>query len=231
MPDYITNKVSAKGSPDSLDRLMRIVTNTIENGTGFFQQIDPCPKELDDEHSDKLSEAVQTGDIRAAKDLVARSTDPEETALRLTRLRRNKRRYGATDWFFWKYNHWGVKWDVYEFAKAARRKTCVRLVFETPWRFPKKGMQTAADMLGCSFHVLLKDESGNKRTWDIVPHQTENREAEYWKQIMRGLLIQTANAVGPAGLCQILDKAGVRTDDLARIRLDPAGIGLKEVRP
>lgn len=118
MPNWCSNSATiSHPNPKEIDRLVRAFT-----GTGLMQEFYPCPQDLLDTVSGSFGEGA------------------EEQAEHVQKQADNKAKYGYKDWYDWKVDHWGTKWDV-----TAPSPTCVdrsacgktvALSFDSAWSPP-----------------------------------------------------------------------------------------------
>jgi hypothetical protein len=45
------------------------------------------------------------------------------------------------DWYNWRWDNWGTKWDAYEICDITRQENFAQLVFYTAWSPPKKWLE------------------------------------------------------------------------------------------
>lgn len=94
------------------------ILDKINNGDGFFEKWLPTPKELMDEGS-PITDQSKADEFKA--------------------------KYGSPDWYWWRVNNWGTKWDIREFdileddVEDDVRK--VVLLFDTAWAPPEIGIR------------------------------------------------------------------------------------------
>lgn len=60
--------------------------------------------------------------------------------LDLARCYRAKQVTGYVDWYDWRYENWGVKWDIAEHS-SYYDEADNRITFDVPWCFPEQGIQ------------------------------------------------------------------------------------------
>jgi hypothetical protein len=118
MPNWCNNVATISHSnPKKIKRLVQAF-----QGTGLMQEFYPCPKELLDTRSGAY-----------AKD------DPEYDR-HIQQQADNKAKYGHADWYDWKVDNWGTKWDVsQQHPSHVDMSPCgktVTLSFDTAWSPP-----------------------------------------------------------------------------------------------
>lgn len=119
---------------------------------------------------------------------------------RESRRESNKRKYGYADWYDWRWDKWGCKWNTDDVLINRERQLCD---FTTPWDTPKPAILalskkfpdvafelTYADedfTYNCGFLVIQNGEEtdGNhpdpntREAWDIVFQLWEEYKSDY----------------------------------------------------
>jgi hypothetical protein len=106
MPNWCSNSITITGSKSVIDKIEKIVREEEKSDIGFLQFMYPCPKELED----------TTADGSKDKALMAK--------------------YGHSDWYSWKTDSWGTKWDVNEFYGVDRQGDTISFGFSSAWAPP-----------------------------------------------------------------------------------------------
>lgn len=153
MPNHCANslKITAN-TPDALALLANIRAN-IMGMQGFFNLIDPCPKELSETPA------------KFPKD----DKEPE-----------NILKYGYANWYEFQVDRWGTKWDAYEIHILEDTGGSLLLSFETAWSPPtgiyetafEKGFSIEATYVeqGCDFIGFWKDgHDHTDKLSEVVP--------------------------------------------------------------
>ena len=115
MPNYCNNTLEVSADPknrEALKQLKDFVDNSIrEDGEKFtFEGVLPMPKELD----------------------ITSPTREEDKA----QAEANIKNHGHADWYNWRVDNWGTKWDVGECYISDIVKDYVHLDFDTAWSPP-----------------------------------------------------------------------------------------------
>lgn len=80
-------------------------------------------------------------------DTVPHSKEPNQELIK---------RYGADNWYDWRYDHWGVKWDASE-SEFIDDNT---VVFQTPWNPPIKFLEHfSQEFPSLTFRLQFSDEN------------------------------------------------------------------------
>jgi hypothetical protein len=106
MPNWCDNNITITGSKSVIDKIEKIVREEEKSDIGFLQFMYPCPKELED----------TTADGSKDKALMEK--------------------YGHSDWYNWKTDSWGTKWDVNEFYGVDRQGDTISFGFSSAWAPP-----------------------------------------------------------------------------------------------
>jgi hypothetical protein len=154
MPNWCQNKMFLSGPGEELDCLLATVRGV--KSALDFDKIIPMPDALNIEHGtvSELALDIVNDDIRkrlnyhwavergitTAAELCAHLGQPYDEVVALGRqLLENKRLYGAYDWYDWKCENWGTKWNVaWEGNVVFERKnlTLAIMHFQTAWSPP-----------------------------------------------------------------------------------------------
>ena len=80
-------------------------------------------------------------------DAVSPSKEPNQELIK---------RYGADNWYDWRYKHWGVKWDASESEFIEDNM----VVFQTPWNAPIKFLERfSQEFPSLTFGLQFADEN------------------------------------------------------------------------
>ena len=167
MPNHITNILRIGGEPQQIKEMMEAIKED-EYGIGSidFNKIIPMPKSLSIEagsRTDKGLKAyrdfieVYTLSGTVEQDLLNIPLDCENAFLRMrTDISRsdwnlgkiafqNIQKYGAPTWYEWSIQHWGTKWNAYDFPDKSMQNNDAELRFMTAWSAPHPIIQTLAE--------------------------------------------------------------------------------------
>ena len=121
MPNWCDNQVTITGPSSVIDKIEKIVNEESNNAeNGLLQFFHPMPKELLD------TEAGPTAKTKAEKD--------ERKARKLE--------FGAENWYDWRVNNWGTKWEVCEFYGVDKQPdaligdSTISFAFSSAWSPP-----------------------------------------------------------------------------------------------
>ena len=154
MPNWCDNQVTITGPSSVIDKIEKIVNEESNNAeNGLLQFFHPMPKELLD------TEAGPTAKTKAEKD--------ERKARKLE--------FGAENWYDWRVNNWGTKWEVCEFYGIDKQPdaligdSTISFAFSSAWSPPigayEKFLENNPDCFirayyyegGCDFMGLWED--------------------------------------------------------------------------
>ena len=154
MPNWCDNQITITGPSSVIDKIEKIVNEESNNAeNGLLQFFHPMPKELLD------TEAGPTAKTKAEKD--------ERKARKLE--------FGAENWYDWRVNNWGTKWEVSEFYGVDKQPdaligdSTISFAFSSAWSPPigayEKFLENNPDCFirayyyegGCDFMGLWED--------------------------------------------------------------------------
>jgi len=121
MPNWCDNQITITGPSSVIDKIEKIVKEESNNAEkGLLQFFHPMPKEL-----------LETEAGPTAK------TKKEKQARQIRKLE-----FGAENWYDWRVNNWGTKWEVSEFfgvdkqADALIGDSTISFAFSSAWSPP-----------------------------------------------------------------------------------------------
>jgi len=122
MPNWCDNQITITGPSSVIDKIEKIVKEESNNAEkGLLQFFHPMPKEL-----------LETEAGPTAK------TKKEKQARQIRKLE-----FGAENWYDWRVNNWGTKWEVCEFYGVDRQplndsldESTISFGFSSAWSPP-----------------------------------------------------------------------------------------------
>ena len=122
MPNWCDNQITIKGPNSVIDKIEKIVKEESDDAkNGLLQFLHPMPKELLD---------IEAGPIAKTK--------AEKNARQARKLE-----FGAENWYDWRVNNWGTKWEVCEFYGVDRQhlndspdESTISFAFSSAWSPP-----------------------------------------------------------------------------------------------
>ena len=122
MPNWCDNQITITGPNSVIDKIEKIVKEeSDESKNGLLQFFHPMPKELLD---------TEAGPVAKTK--------KEKQARQVRKLE-----FGAENWYDWRCNNWGTKWEVNEFYGVDRQhlndsldESIISFGFSSAWSPP-----------------------------------------------------------------------------------------------
>jgi len=136
MPNWCCNELAVIGKKEEVERFY----NSFKDTNEFFENNIPTPKEL--------------ADVKAT---FSKTPDSEES-------NRLYEKYGATDWYYWRIENWGTKWDISELQLTEEddngdgnlKYYCFR--FDTAWSPPEEGIRKLSKLYkDVLFHLQFEE--------------------------------------------------------------------------
>lgn len=126
MPNWSYNRVTVKGDKDEIKKFKEFVKGVRETEDGHpdvfsFQSIIPMPKELD------ITSTILADDK-------SKWSDEDKELAKAYEI--NTKKYGAKDWYEWRWKFWDTKWDACDVYIDDESEDEVTYVFDTAWSFP-----------------------------------------------------------------------------------------------
>ena len=154
MPNWCDNQITITGPNSVIDKIEKIVkeeSNNAENG--LLQFFHPMPKELLETEAGPIAKTKKEKQARQARKL----------------------EFGAENWYDWRVNNWGTKWEVCEFYGVDKQPdaligdSTISFAFSSAWSPPigayEKFLENNPDCFirayyyegGCDFMGLWED--------------------------------------------------------------------------
>ena len=137
MPNWCDNQITITGPNPVIDKIEKIVKEESDDAkNGLLQFLHPMPKELLDTEAGPIAKTKAEKDERKARKL----------------------EFGAENWYDWRVNNWGTKWEVCEFYGVDRQhlndspdESTISFAFSSAWSPPIGAYeQFLADNDNCS---------------------------------------------------------------------------------
>ncbi len=180
MPNWCENRVSFSGDEKDLQQLKSLMGT--EDKIISFQKIKPMPEDLNIENgSSQLGYEVLYGDIDkvlnyawvrkeglcSREALIRHLEENHPDYIELAhRYKANIDRHGHTDWYGWRMEHWGTKWDVEanQIQVLTDEPDYLEIAFDTAWAPPQgihDALQSIIDEQDLDVHISwFYDEPG-----------------------------------------------------------------------
>ena len=154
MPNWCDNQITITGPSSVIDKIEKIVNEESNNAeNGLLQFFHPMPKELLETEAGPLAKTKKEKQARQARKL----------------------KFGAENWYDWRVNNWGTKWEVCEFYGVDKQPdaligdSTITFAFSSAWSPPigayEKFLENNPDCFirayyyegGCDFMGLWED--------------------------------------------------------------------------
>jgi hypothetical protein len=141
MPNWCENKMIVIGSLETISKLYKDLNDLeLKENDGFFEKHIPTPAEL-------LNKEASFSD------------DKGEEAQKM------KEKYGAADWYWWRVNNWGTKWDIHEVHGISMNaiiedKYALLCDFETAWAPPEEALTKLSEIFKNTYFYIQFNEPG-----------------------------------------------------------------------
>ena len=122
MPNWCDNQITITGPNSVIDKIEKIVKEESDDAkNGLLQFLHPMPKELLDTEAGPIAKTKAEKNARQARKL----------------------EFGAENWYDWRVNNWGTKWEVCEFYGVDRQhlndspdESTISFAFSSAWSPP-----------------------------------------------------------------------------------------------
>ena len=154
MPNWCDNQITITGPSSVIDKIEKIVNEESNNAeNGLLQFFHPMPKELLETEAGPVAKTKKEKQARQARKL----------------------EFGAENWYDWRVNNWGTKWEVCEFYGVDKQPdaligdSTISFAFSSAWSPPigayEKFLENNPDCFirayyyegGCDFMGLWED--------------------------------------------------------------------------
>lgn len=144
MPNHCENDLTVFGEGAQVNEFLNMF---LTNEGATMNKIVPMPQDLDSSISPLPKREGET--------------DKQYTA----RMRNYKKLYGADNWYDWRINNWGTKWDLYEFYEIERNNINGEFAFScsfwTAWGPPILWLYKASNKFpSINFHFSYMEPGG-----------------------------------------------------------------------
>jgi hypothetical protein len=138
MPNWCQNKLTIYGKKEERKQVLDAVkgkylfrnegVSELRDAPFLLDAIIPMPDHMRDKEDPRYSPAVLT-----SGDLLDKLANKDESPM--------------PDWWHWRINNWGTKWDVSpDNVAITEKKSCTVIDFDTAWSYP----------VGCIFALSMK---------------------------------------------------------------------------
>ena len=209
MPNWCDNHISITGPNSVMDKLEKV----IQTEEGLLQFMLPMPKELADTTSPFPKDAT-----------------PEEKAQRI----KNLDKYGFDNWYDWRNENWGTKWDVNEYYGFDRQyinddESQISVGFSSAWGPPLQAFQEFIDKHpvilearyyepGCDFMGIW--DNGDDTCYECSKYGSDD---DFWKSGDGAILDESFNIV--ENLIQWEEEQEPKEEVTEYVKGNPVNIG------
>lgn len=190
MPNYCTNELFIQGNKEQLKQLRNQLINVDDKGYEqiTFENIFPTPQALVNLTSPTRAEGDET---------------EEDFELR---QQTNKELYGATDWYNWRVQNWGTKWDSCDtFYVTSKKDDELNVGFSTAWAPPIGVLQKIGELypeleitcyyieegVGFCGMFYTNDGMSSDEEGEILYRDEDGRDVEYDSESERYVYLDT----------------------------------------
>ena len=169
MPNYCNNNIVITGPNSVIDKIEKIANGDKGDLLQYFY---PMPKELND---------------------TVAGPEPKTKKEKLEK-RRLQVEYGASNWYDWRVENWGTKWDIMEFYNINRKEigedeSEISLGFDTAWAPPLGAYEKFIDKnSNCSLKAYYYEpgcdfmgewDNGIDNCFEVAKYGLDD---DFWKQ-------------------------------------------------
>lgn len=134
MPNWVRNRMFINGDDEQVEKVLNTILN--DEGDVDFNKIVPMPSALDVENSSDASLGYDIIMGKASVDaklyFAKMDKEKQDKCLELGNIyKENLEKYGHTDWYGWRLDKWGTKWNA---SETFNDDTYVE--FDTAWSVP-----------------------------------------------------------------------------------------------
>jgi len=141
MPNWCENKMIVIGSLENVSKIYQDLNDLeLKDTAGFLDKYIPTPIELINKPA-----SFSSNDTEDAKEMIEK--------------------YGSADWYWWRVNNWGTKWDLNEVhnvnmnaINGDRYQLCCS--FETAWAPPEEGLRKLSEIFKNTYFFIEFSEPG-----------------------------------------------------------------------
>lgn len=201
MPNHCENIIIIKGPEKSIKEIIKKYSRTAHEEFPkekilSFEKILPTPKEL-----------YECNKITGKKTDHSLKREKETNEEHKKRLEKLKKKYGNSDWYWWRVNNWGTKWDTYNLLYFDQEKELLTFEYSTAWapgdkillelskKIPDVEIEIEYFEPGCCFCGKSKFKAGETierfytedidKIKEIYPQHFEDEEEEKEKKITK----------------------------------------------
>lgn len=183
MPNHVTNQITLVGKPERIEELRKMCKGTDKEFT--FQSFFPMPEELMGTTSP--ANIVSENELKEWKNKLKKGElsewEKESRPITEKESRELISKYGFNDWYHWRLQNWGTKWDCYDLSTDWGNNF---IQFNTAWSTPVPVLKRLSEIFpDVEIHVRYADEDfgSNVGTYTLLGGFFEDMyQPEYSKE-------------------------------------------------
>ena len=182
MPNWCENKLDISGNETDIAKLREkiLVKSEVGDNLNFTMELLlPTPKEL----LEMTSPVMWRGDENDTDGKLEFEKKVEEL----------QQKYGHSDWYSWRVDNWGTKWDCADSEVLDDEKEFISIFYQTAWGPNTEFVTTIAKMFPELAFKLSFEESGNGfcGVYEVTDEDTDMCEGDLeWRDEETGRLVE-----------------------------------------
>ena len=174
MPNWCSNTLWVEGNPEQMQEFISKSVKPLEDNPNYnvftLEGLYPTPAEL-------LNEAAFSG--------IADDATENEKFLHELKVKALEEKYGYTDWYNWRVNRWGTKWDVSDSWVDEHDGDALTINYTTAWgpnsmfihyasiQFPNLRFKLSYEEPGMGFCGCYEVKNGGEDFEDLIEGDLE----------------------------------------------------------
>jgi hypothetical protein len=156
MPNHVTNELEFIGKPERVKELREKCKGKVDSPFSF-QSFYPMPVDL--EGTTSPANIVADEELKEWERKLANGElsefEKDSRPITLSQHRELVKKYGTDNWYNWRINNWGTKWDCYSFRGDSENT----IIFDTAWSTPIDALlELSRQFTDVAIHVRYADE-------------------------------------------------------------------------
>ena len=160
MPNHITNRLTIIGTEEQVKQVTEAIKGEREDQFIDFNKISPIPKELENTQSPIRIISQKEYDEQEKRIVEGNLTNDEKNfglsrGLTQKLVDEYRKKFGHSDWYNWRIENWGTKWNAYEQVQIDENV----IEFQTAWSTPFALLVNLSELFSeVTFEVRFADE-------------------------------------------------------------------------
>ena len=160
MPNHITNRLTIIGTEEQVKQVTEAIRGEREDQFIDFNKIAPIPKELENTQSPIRIISQKEYDEQEKRIVEGNLTNDEKNfglsrGLTQKLVDEYRKKFGHSDWYNWRIENWGTKWNAYEQVQIDENV----IEFQTAWSTPFSLLVNLSELFSeVTFEVRFADE-------------------------------------------------------------------------